>query len=129
MARKLDQHSAILNQQGEAINRQEQRLDDIGEQIGDIINILKLSDARHAESEKRQDAMLAEIREQGRRTDVAVEALRAMVHKMEDTSSRVDAVTTSQRQIIQLTQLNTESLEDQEPRIQRLEDEVFRKAS
>lgn len=122
MARKLDQHS-------EAIGRQEQRLDDIGEQIGDIINILKLSDARHAESEKRQDAMLTEIREQGRRTDVAVETLRAMVRKMEDTSSRVGSIVESQRQIIQLTQLNTESIESQEPRIQHLEDEIFRKAN
>ena len=112
------------------------RLGFVEEKIDGIINVLKISADRQEESEKRQDKILAEIREQGRvleaqgkRQDVAIDAIKELLKRSKDTNQRVDSVTESQRQLIQVTQLNTESLENQEPRIQRLEDEVFRQAS
>lgn len=146
LARKVDQHGEILVKHGETLVRMERRLDSIDEQIGDIINILKISEARHTEAERRQDAMLAEIREQGqrldaqsKRQDVAVEALRALLNRQETTDSRLDSAVQTQLQMLQLMRLTSEKTDDlaqrlplaegQEPRIKRLEDEVFRAAS
>lgn len=160
LARKVDRQGeqiaqiiTILNQQGEAIVgqggaiagqgdailRQEKRLDAIGEQIGDSINILKISEARHTETERHQDAVMAEIKQQGQRQDVAVDALRALLNRQETTDSRLDSAVQTQLQMLQLMRLTSEKTNDlvqrlppvegQEPRIKRLEDEVFRAAS
>ena len=128
-----------IARQGEAIARQEVRLDNISDQIGDIITILKLSEARHTETEQRQDALMAEIKVQSQRQDVAVEALKVLLKRQETTSSRLDGVVQTQLQMLQLMQSDAEkvtaladrlpTLEGQEPRIKRLEDEVFRAAS
>ena len=140
---RFDQIEALLAELLRRADRQDEynqrfiyRLDGIDEKIDGIIDILKISADRQAESEKRQDGILAEIREQGRvleaqgkRQDVAIDAIKELLKRSNDTNQRVDGVTDSQRQLIQVTQLNTEALENQEPRIQRLEDEVFRQAS
>jgi len=135
----------VLNSHTELLHRQEIRLDNIGDQIGDIINILKLSEARHTETERRQDAMMAEIKTQGQRLDaqsqrqdVAVEALRALLKRQENTDSRLDGVVQTQLQMLQLMRADADKVdglaqrlpatEGQEPRIKRLEDEVFRAA-
>ena len=125
----LDGHTRALNGHTEILHRQETRLDNIGDQIGDIINILKMSETRHTESERRQDALMAEIKTQGQRQDVAVEALRALLKRQENTDSRLDGLVQTQLQMLQLMRADANKLDDQEPRIKRLEDEVFREAS
>jgi hypothetical protein len=142
----LNGHTQILNGHTDVLNRQEQRLDAIGDQIGDIIHILKISEARHTETEQRQNAMMAEIKTQGQRLDaqsqrqdVAVEALRALLKRQENTDSRLDGVVQTQLQMLQLMRADADKVdglaqrlpaaEGQEPRIKRLEDEVFRAAS
>ncbi len=132
LARKVDQ-------QGEAIARQEIKLDAIGEQIGDIINILKISETRHTQAEQRQDAILAELQRLGKRTDATVEAIKLLLKRQEATDTRLDGVVQAQLQMLQLQRLDADKLDDlsrrlpaaegQEPRIKRLEDEVFRAAS
>lgn len=134
----LNGHTEILNSHTEVMNRQEIRLDNIGDQIGDIINILKLSEARHTEGEQRQEALMAEIKGQSQRQDVAVEALRALLKRQENTDSRLDGVVQTQLQMLQLMRADADKVdglaqrlptaEGQEPRIKRLEDEVFRAA-
>ena len=125
LARKQDQQSAQiaqiiteLNRQGEATSRIERRLDSIDEQIGDVINIFKLSEARHTQTEKRLDGLAVEIREQGRRTDEALQVQMQMLELMRAGNSKTDALA----QQFALA-------EGQEPRIKRLEDQVFRTAS
>jgi hypothetical protein len=142
----LNNHTEVLNSHTEILHRQEIRLDNIGDQIGDIINILKLLEARHTEAERRQDAMMTEISLQGQRLDaqsqrqdVAVEALRALLKRQENTDSRLDGVVQTQLQMLQLMRADADKVdglaqrlpaaEDQEPRIKRLEDEVFRAAN
>jgi len=132
----LNSHTGVLNNHTEILHRQEQRLDDIGDQIGDVINILKMSEARHTETERRQDAMMTEIKTQGQRLDaqsqrqdVAVEALRALLKRQENTDSRLDGLVQTQLQMLQLMRADANKLDSQEPRIKRLEDEVFREAS
>jgi hypothetical protein len=142
----LNGHTEVLNGHTEILHRQETRLDNIGDQIGDIISILKLSEARHTETERRQDALMAELKTQGQRLDaqsqrqdVAVEALRALLKRQENTDSRLDGVVQTQLQMLQLMRADADKVdglaqrlpaaESQEPRIQRLENEVFRAAS
>lgn len=142
----LNSHTEVLNSHTESLHRQEIRLDNIGDQIGDIINILKISEARHTETERRQDVMMSEISlqgqrldAQGQRQDVAVEALRALLKRQENTDSRLDGVVQTQLQMLQLMRADADKVdglaqrlpaaEGQEPRIKRLEDEVFRAAS
>ncbi|GEM_PF-3335544 len=125
----LNSHTEVLSSHTEILHRQERRLDDIGDQIGDIINILKLSETRHTETERRQDAMMAEIKTQSQRQDVAVEALRAMLKRQDNSDSRLDGLVQTQLQMLQLMRADANKLDDQEPRIKRLEDEVFREAS
>ena len=132
LARKVDR-------QGEAITRQEIKLDAIGEQIGGIIDILKISEARHTQAEQRQDAILAELQRLGKRTDASVEAIRLLLKRQEATDTRLDGTVQAQLQMLQLQRLDADKLDDlscrlpategQEPRIKRLEDEVFRAAS
>jgi phage-related tail protein len=142
----LTSHTEVLNSHTAILHRQETRLDNIGDQIGDIIDILKLSEARHTETERRQDAMMAEIKTQGQRLDAqshrqdaAVEALRVLLKQQENTDSRLDGVVQTQLQMLQLIRADADKVdglaqrlpttEGQEPRIKRLEDEVFRTAS
>ena len=153
LARKVDQQGeqitqiiTVLNRQDEAITRQgeattriEQRLDDVGEQIGDIINILKLSEARHTEAAQQQAEMMSEIQRLGKRTDASVEAIKLLLNRQQATDTRLDGVVQTQLQMLQLQRLDADKLDDlsrrlpatesQEPRIKRLEDEVFRAAS
>lgn len=114
----LNRQGEAIARQGEAIIRQERRLDNLSEQIDDIINILKISAARHIETGQRQDAMLDQIKEQGSRIDSALNVQLQMLHLMRATSTKVDDLTG-----------RLEPLEGQEPRIKRLEDELFRAAS
>lgn len=153
----LNRQSEAINRQGEAINRQsetinrqsegitrlgdimEQRFGDVGEQIGDIINILKLSEARHTEAAQQQAESMAEIRRLGARTDASVEAIKLLLNRQQTTDSRLDGVVQTQLQMLQLQRLDADKIDDinrrlpaaegQEPRIKRLEDEVFRAAS
>ncbi|WP_223653067.1 hypothetical protein [Hymenobacter psoromatis] len=143
LARKQDQQAGQiaqiikeLNRQGEAIDglreafaRQEVRLDNLGEQIDSIINILKLSEARHAEAERRQDAMMAEIQQQSKRQDVAVDALKILLKRQQTTDTRLDDLVQTELQMLQLMRRDSEKLEGHEPRIKRLEDEFLRPAS
>lgn len=125
----LNSHTEVLNSHTEILHRQERRLDDISDQIGDLINILKMSETRHTESERRQDAMMAEIKMQSQRQDVAVEALRVMLKRQDTTDSRLDGLVQTQLQMLQLMRADANKLDGQEPRIKRLEDEVFREAN
>ena len=118
-----------VSQQGEAIARQEIRLDTISEQIGDIITILKISEARHTQAEQRQDAMLVEIQRQGQRLDTSVDALKLLLKRQESTDTRLDGVVQAQLQTLQLLRADADRIDGQEPRLKRLEDEVFRAAS
>ena len=122
------QGQAIV-QQGETIARLEVKFDNISEQIGDIINILKISEARHTQIEQRQDIMLVEIQRQGQRQDAAIDAIKALLKRQENTDSRLDGVVQAQLQTLQLMRVDADKIEKQEPRITRLEDEVFRAAS
>ncbi|MGI4833216.1 MAG: hypothetical protein ACRYFK_07105 [Janthinobacterium lividum] len=135
----LNSHTGILSSHTDSLQRQELRLDAIGEQIGDVVTILKLSEARHTETERRQDAMLAELTRVGQRSDAAVEGLRILLQRQQTTDTRLDSTVQTQLQLMQLMRLDADTvaelarrfpaLEGQEPRIQRLEDQVFRAAS
>jgi CII-binding regulator of phage lambda lysogenization HflD len=118
LARKVDQQGEAIAKQGTAIERVERRLDSIDDQIGDIINIFKLSEARHTQSEQRLDMLATEIQEQGRRTDEALQIQMQMIGLMRAGNNRTEAL-----------EQRFESLEAQEPRLKRLEDELFRAAS
>ncbi|TDN36238.1 hypothetical protein E4631_08245 [Hymenobacter sp. UV11] len=132
LARKQDQQAEQIKQLITAVTRQEkrldsidqrleridQRLDGIGEQIGDIINIFKLSEARHTQTEQRLDKLAVEIKEQGRRTDETIQVQMQMLQLMRAGNEKSDDLV---RRLA--------PLEDQEPRLKRLEDEVFRAAS
>jgi chromosome segregation ATPase len=107
-----------LGQQGEAIGRIERRLDSIDDQIGDIINIFKILEARHTQIEQRLDMLATEIKEQGRRTDETIQVQMQMLQLMRAGNEKVDGL--GQRLL---------EVEGQEPRLKRLEDEVFRAAS
>jgi CII-binding regulator of phage lambda lysogenization HflD len=139
LARKVDQQSEAIARQGEAITRQgeaiakqggaiaslseaigriEQRVNNIDDQIGDIITIFKLSEARHTQAEQRLETLATEVQEQGRRTDEAIQIQMQMLALMRAGNNKTEAL--EQRFAL---------LESQEPRIKRLEDEVFRAAS
>ena len=132
LARKADQQAAAIARQGEAIGQQgeaigrqgeaigriERRLDNIDEQIGDIINIFKISEARHTQVEQRLDMLATEIKEQGRRTDETIQVQMQMLALMRAGNAKAEDL--DQRLGL---------LDGQEPRIKRLEDEVFRAAS
>ena len=125
LARKQDQQAEQIKQLISAVTRQEKRLDsvdqrltDIGEQIGDIINIFKLSEARHTRTEERLGELAVEIKEQGRRTDETIQVQMQMLTLMRAGNDKADDLA---RRLA--------PLEDQEPRLKRLEDEVFRAAS
>ncbi|RZK35572.1 MAG: hypothetical protein EOO57_08870 [Hymenobacter sp.] len=125
LARKVDQQAEAIAKQGDAIAKQgdaivriERRLDSIDEQIGDIITIFKISEARHTQSEQRLDALAVEIKEQGRRTDDMLQVQMQMLTLMRASNTKIEAL--DQR---------LELVEGQEPRLKRLEDEVFRAAS
>jgi hypothetical protein len=125
LAHKVDQQGEAiarqgeaLGQQGEAIGRIERRLDSIDDQIGDIINIFKISEARHTQVEQRLDMLATEIKEQGRRTDETIQVQMQMLQLMRAGNEKVDGL--GQRLL---------EVEGQEPRLKRLEDEVFRAAS
>ncbi len=146
MLRRLDQMLEHMTQQNAQLLQQGQRIQNIDEQIGDIINILKISDARHTQAEERQDAMLAEIRaqnreiqkqsqqidkqsqqidkqgqhidEQGQRTDAALEMLSKTVDLMSYNATRTDALEKQMPVVLSY-----------ETRFQRLEEAVFKKAS
>jgi hypothetical protein len=111
LARKVDQ-------QGEALVRIEKRLDGIEDHIGDIINIFKLSEARHTQAGQRAEILATEIKEQGRRTDETIQVQMQMLALMRAGNAKAEGLD----QRLGLT-------ENQEPRIKRLEDEVFRAAS
>jgi len=125
----LNSHTEVLNGHTEILHRQEVRLDNIGDQIGDIITILKISEIRHTEAEQRQDTMLVEIRQQGQRQDVTVEALKVLLKRQQTTDARLDGLVQTELQMLQLMRSDAEKLASQEPRLKRLEDEVFRAAS
>ena len=114
-----------IARQGEAIARQEVRLDNVGEQIGDIINIFKISEARHTEAERRQDELMAEIRQQSQRQDVAVDALKVLLKRQQATDSRLDDLVQTELQMLQLMRRDAQLLDDHTPRLKRLEDQVF----
>jgi chromosome segregation ATPase len=132
LARKVDQQAAAIARQGEAIGQQgeaigrqgeaigriERRLDNIDEQIGDIINIFKISEARHTQVEQRLDMLATEIKEQGRRTDETIQVQMQMLQLMRASNEKVEDL--GQRLL---------DVEGQEPRLKRLEDEVFRATS
>jgi hypothetical protein len=118
LARKVDQQGEAIAKQGGTIERIERHLDSIDEQIGDIINIFKLSEARHTQAEQRAELLATEIKEQGRRTDETIQVQIQMLALMRAGNAKAEALD----QRLGLT-------ENQEPRIKRLEDEVFRAAS
>jgi hypothetical protein len=125
LARKVDQQGEAIAKQGEvlakqggAIERIEQRITNIDEQIGDIINIFKLSEARHTQTEQRLESLAMGLQEQGRRTDEALQIQMQMLELMRAGNAKTEAL--EQRFAL---------LENQEPRIKRLEDEAFRAAS
>lgn len=108
------------------------RMDRQAEQIDSIISILKSSDERQTRAEERQDAMLAEIREQGQRID-------AQGQRIDAQGRRTDALLTAQMQMLDLMSRQTSKTDEltqqipsiaaYESRVRRLEEAVFNKAS
>ena len=136
LARKVDRQGeqiaqiiAELTRLGEAVFQQGKLLTIVSEQADGIIDFLKLSAARHDEAERRQDAMLVEIQRQGQRQDASVEALRALLKRQETTDLRLDSAVQTQLQMLQLMRADADKIDSHEPRLKRLEDEVFRAAS
>jgi predicted transcriptional regulator len=135
----IGRQSEAIGRQGEAIGRQEKLLTIVSEQADGIIEFLKLSTTRHAETERQQAEMMTEIQRLGKRTDASVEAIKLLLKRQENTDTRLDGVVQTQLQMLQLQRLDADQLaelnrrlpaaENQEPRIKRLEDEVFRAAS
>lgn len=118
LARKSDRQDEFNARQEKHNARVESRLDDIDGQLKSIVGILKISAEAHKQAEERQEQLLREIREQGRRTDIT----------QSETLRLLQALENQQAQLADLSR-RTELLEGQEPRIRRLEDEVFRAAS
>ncbi|RZK11516.1 MAG: hypothetical protein EOO56_28920 [Hymenobacter sp.] len=114
----INQLGDVVNRQGDAITRIERRLDSIDDQIGDIINIFKLSEARHTQHDQQLDVLTTELKEQGRRTDDALQVQLQMLALMRAGNAKTEEL-----------DRRLGSTENQEPRIQRLEDQVFRAAS
>lgn len=115
------------------------RMDRQAEQMDHVIDILKISDERQTRAEDRQtraeerhDAMLAQIREIGQRTDANQAGIDA-------NQEHIKTMLTAQQHLLDLMILNsrrTDALEIRttplltyEARFQRLEDAVFNKAS
>jgi chromosome segregation ATPase len=115
---RLERVDQRLERVDQRLERIDQRLDGIGEQIGDIINIFKLSEARHTQTEQRLDELAVEIKEQGRRTDETIQVQMQMLALMRAGNEKTDDLA---RRLA--------PLEGQEPRLKRLEGEVFRAAS
>jgi len=99
-------------------NEVRQRLDSIDGRLDGIVGILKLSAEAYKQSEERQEQMLREIREQGRRTDVTQAEILRMMQKWDEQDA--------QNQVVEK---RLASIDSHEPRIERLEGEVFRNAS
>lgn len=131
--------SEAISQQGKAIERQEKLLTIVSEQVDGVVELFKLSTARHAEAERQQAEVMAEIQRLGKRTDASVEAIKLLLSRQQATDTRLDGVVQTQLQMLQLQRLDADKLDElsrrlpaaegQEPRIKRLEDEVFRAAS
>ena len=66
-------------------------MDSIDEQIGDIINIFKLSEARHTQAEQRAELLATEIKEQGRRTDETIQVQMQMLALMRAGNAKAEA--------------------------------------
>lgn len=108
------------------------RMDRQAEQIDSIISILKISNEQQTRAEERQDAMLAEIREQGQRID-------AQGQRIDAQGRRTDALLTAQMQMLDLMSRQTSKTDEltqqipsiaaYESRVRRLEEAVFNKAS
>jgi predicted nucleic acid-binding Zn-ribbon protein len=115
------------------------RMDRQAEQIDSIISILKISDERQTRAEERQDAMLAEIREQGQRIDAQGQRIDAQGQRIDAQGQRLDALLTAQMRMLDLMSRQsgkTDELTQQIPsiaayesRVRRLEEAVFNKAS
>ena len=118
MGDAINRQGDVVNQMGEVITRMERRLDSIDDQIGDVINIFKLSEARHTQHDQRLDVLTTELKEQGRRTDDALQVQLQMLALMRAGNAKADDL-----------ERRLGTTESQEPRIQRLEDQVFRAAS
>lgn len=135
----LNRQGEAINRQGEAINRQEKLLAIVSEQVDGVVELLKLSIARHTEAERQQAETMAEIQRLGKRTDASIEAIKLLLKRQENTDARLDSVVQTQLQMLQLQRLDADKIDDmnrrlpaaesQEPRLKRLEDEVFRAAS
>jgi hypothetical protein len=119
------------------------RMDRQAEQIGDIIDILKLSDERQTRAEERQDAVLADMRrgfaasdqrfdEQGKRFDEHNQ-------RIIEQGKRTDALLDTQMRMLELMSRQANKADElaervpaiaaYETRVRRLEDAVFNKAS
>ena len=125
LTRRVDGLDEKVNKLDEKVDKQGKLLTIVSEQVDTIVGFLKLSEARHTQAEQRQDAMLVEIREQGReikeqgrRLDTALNVQLQMLQLMRTASTKTEELTS-----------RLEPLESQEPRIKRLEDQVFRAAS
>jgi hypothetical protein len=112
----IQHQSEAINRQGEGITRlgeiMEQRFGDVGEQIGDIITILKLSEARHTEAAQQQAESMVEIRRLGARTDASVEAIKLLLNRQQAADTRLDGVVQTQLQMLQLQRLDADKLDD-----------------
>jgi hypothetical protein len=111
----------------------------VSEQVDGLVELFKLSTTRHIETAQQQAEMMAEIQRLGKRTDASVETIKLLPNRQQATDTRLNGVVQTQLQILQLQRLDADKLaelnrrlpaaEGQEPRIKRLEDEVFRAAS
>lgn len=107
-----------MDRQAEQMDRQAKQMDQQSGQIDDIINILKISDARQTRTEERQEGMLTEIKRQGNQLEVLLQTQVKMMDLMVRNAARTDELERKMPAIMTY-----------ETRFQRLEDAVFNKAS
>lgn len=107
-----------MDRQAEQMDRQAEQMDQQSGQIDDIINILKISDARQTRTEERQEGMLTEIKRQGNQLEILLQTQVKMMDLMVHNAARTDELERKMPAIMAY-----------ETRFQRLEDAVFKKAS
>ena len=119
------------------------RMDRQSEQIGTIINILKISDKRQTRAEQRHDAMLAEMRQGSTEMDSRFNQHNQRIidqnQRLVEQGQRTDTMLNTQMQMLELMSrqaTKTDELAERMPaiaayesRVRRLGEAVFNKAS
>lgn len=114
---RFGQMEAMLADLLRRMDRQAEQMDRQSEQIGDIVNILKISDARQTRTEERQESMLSELKQHGCFIETMLQGQVKMLDLVSRNSGRTDEL-----------ENRLPALLTYETHFQRLEDAVFNKA-